>query len=162
LNTKTSWRIIPFTEKHGQEICVWKYPAPYDLYNWPAWEYMLKEEHEFADPALRAEQYRAVVDDAGRLIGFVQFFPIVGVTRLGLGLRPELCGQGLGEAFVRLIVQAALQQTPDSEIDLEVLTWNERATATYKKAGFVISDTYERMTPSGIGQFHCMVYSDKP
>lgn len=123
---------------------------------------MLQEQSEFADPQIRAEQYRAVVDENGLLSGFVQFFPIVGVTRLGLGLRPDLCGtrKGIGTQFVRLLAGEAKQQAPHQEIDLEVLVWNERAIRTYQRAGFTITDTYERWTPTGMADFHCMVYNE--
>lgn len=122
---------------------------------------MLREQAEFADPQIREEQYRAVVDENGILSGFVQFFPIVGVTRLGLGLRPDLCGKasGIGTQFVHLLVQEAQRRTPQQEIDLEVLVWNERAIQTYERAGFTITDTYERSTPTGLAAFHCMVYN---
>ncbi|BFT75915.1 hypothetical protein PAENIP36_73570 [Paenibacillus sp. P36] len=121
---------------------------------------MLREQTEFADPHIRAEQYRAIVDDSGVLAGFVQFFPIVGVTRLGLGLRPDLCGKGsgIGVQFVQLLTREALKHAPGQEVDLEVLVWNERAIRTYERAGFTITDTYEKQTPTGVSNFHCMVY----
>lgn len=130
---------------------------------------MQRESFEFADPLIRIEQYSAVVDEDDSLCGFVQFFPIVGVTRLGLGLHPNLCGQaetqgkgkGLGAAFVKLLVQEAKRRAPLNEIDLEVFVWNERAIRTYVKAGFAITDTYERQTPTGMATFHCMVYNDQ-
>lgn len=157
------WRVVPLTEANGQELCNWKYPPPYELYNWPLWETMLQDQSEFADPQIRAEQYRAVVDEDGLLSGFVQFFPIVGVTRLGLGLRPDLCGKGsgIGTQFVQLLALEAQRQAPHQEIDLEVLVWNERAIRTYQRAGFTITDTYERWTPTGIADFHCMVYNER-
>lgn len=151
-------RIVPLTEDHCRDICSWSYPVPYDTYNWRSWEQMLADGEEFADETLREEQYRAVVDTEGELIGFAQFFPLTGVTRLGLGMRPELCGQGLGVHFVRAIAAEAKRKAPANEIDLEVLIWNIRAYRVYEKAGFVQTDTYERMTPVGMGMFHCMVW----
>lgn len=177
------WRVVPLTETACQELCTWSYPAPYDLYNWSPWTTMLSEQSEFADPQIREDQYRGVVDEWGTLQGFVQFFPIVGVTRLGLGLRPDLCGKGgasnsegrgesgsnntgtdglrngLGSQFVQLLVAEAQRRTPEQEIDLEVLVWNERAIRAYQRAGFTITDTYEKWTPTGPADFHCMVYT---
>ncbi|WP_314799918.1 GNAT family N-acetyltransferase [Paenibacillus roseipurpureus] len=122
---------------------------------------MVRDQSEFADLELRDAQYRGVIDADGTLTGFVQFFPIVGVTRLGLGLRPELCGSsgGLGSRFVQLLVAEAQRQAPHQEIDLEVLVWNERAIRAYQRAGFAITDTYEKWTPTGTAEFHCMVYT---
>ncbi|AZN43517.1 GNAT family N-acetyltransferase [Paenibacillus albus] len=113
---------------------------------------------EFGDPIVRDQQYRAVVSDAGEMVGFAQFFPLLGVTRLGLGLRPELCGRGLGLALVRAIVAEAERQAPEGEIDLEVHIWNERAIRTYERAGFVITDTYAKTTAAGTVDVHCMCY----
>jgi ribosomal protein S18 acetylase RimI-like enzyme len=95
---------------------------------------------------------------AEELCGYAQLFPLVGVTRLGLGLRPDLCGRGLGSAFVKLIAQEACNRQPANEIDLEVLIWNTRAIKAYERAGFHITDTYERNTPTGPDIFHCMVF----
>ena len=90
--------------------------------------------------------------------GFAQLFPMEGVTRLGLGMRPDWCGLGMGKRFVQSIVAEARRRRPEDEIDLEVLAWNERAIRTYRNAGFQLTDTYERMTPTGKALFHCMVY----
>ncbi|TDF92141.1 GNAT family N-acetyltransferase [Paenibacillus piri] len=157
----TSLRIVPLIEDHCRDICTWSYPPPYDVYNWRPWETMLSEQEEFADPELREKQYRAVVDEQGFLLGFAQFFPMQGVTRLGLGMRPDLCGQGLGVEFVRAIAAEAKQKAPANEIDLEVLSWNIRAFRVYRKAGFVHTDTYDRMTPTGRNLFYCMVWRPK-
>ncbi len=158
-NESKSFRLVPMREEHGRDICTWRYSPPYDLYNWDSWDQMVTLAEEFGDPKIREAQYRAVLDESGELCGFAQFFPMVGVTRLGLGLRPDLCGQGSGVSFVRAIVQEAERSVPGCEIDLEVLTWNKRAIRTYERAGFVITDTYERPTPEGSGEFHCMVWT---
>jgi [ribosomal protein S18]-alanine N-acetyltransferase len=152
------FRLVPLTEAHAREICGWRYPPPYDIYNWQPWELLVSRQEELGDPYIRETQFRAILDRDEQLCGFAQLFPIVGVTRLGLGMRPDLCGQGLGTSFVRAIAEYARKTNPGNEIDLEVLTWNERALRTYRQAGFVVTDTYVRGTPSGPGEFHCMVW----
>lgn len=119
---------------------------------------MLERQEEFADPHLRTNQYAAVMNENEELAGFAQFFTMRGVTRLGLGMRPDLCGKGHGLDFVEAIVAEAKQRAPLNEIDLEVFPWNIRAIKVYEQAGFVIDDTYKRMTTSGLASFHCMVY----
>ncbi|TXK73398.1 N-acetyltransferase [Paenibacillus sp. N3.4] len=161
VNDSLQWRVVPLTDVWCQELCTWDY-SPFEMYNWPSWETMKRDGLEFADPIIRAEQYSGIVDERNHLCGFVQFFPIVGVTRLGLGLRPDLCGQrsGLGVRFVKLLIQEAKRRKPQQEIDLEVLEWNERAIQTYRRVGFIITDTYEKWTPTGVATFHCMVYDE--
>ncbi|SDD16421.1 Protein N-acetyltransferase, RimJ/RimL family [Paenibacillus sp. UNCCL117] len=154
------FRIAPLLLEHCRDICEWRYEPPYDIYAWQPWELMASLQQEFGDPQLREEQYRAVLDAQGGLCGFAQFFPMAAVTRLGLGMRPDACGQGSGAEFVRAIAAEARRMKPEDEIDLEVLTWNKRAIRAYRRAGFVITDTYERMTPTGEAEFHCMVWSE--
>jgi ribosomal-protein-alanine N-acetyltransferase len=154
------WKIAPMTDIHAQSISTWTYPPPYCIYNWPSWAHMVQDQLEFADPVVRKDQYAAVVDDQGELCGFAQFFPIVGVTRLGLGLRPDLLGLGMGAYLTSLLVIEAKRRAPHSIIDLEVLIWNLRAQRSYLKAGFKVTDTYIRPTPVGLAAFYCMVYEE--
>lgn len=150
--------VRPMTEEDAEQICAWTYEPPYHLYGFLPWNQTQALGIEMGDPDIRRAQYVSVTNAAGELAGFAQLFPLVGVTRLGLGMRPDLLGQGQGASFVLVIAQEALRRHPEDEIDLEVLTWNERAIRAYKKAGFRITDTYERPTPTGQGQFHCMVF----
>jgi RimJ/RimL family protein N-acetyltransferase len=152
--------IVPLESDHAVQLCDWVYQPPYERFNWPDWDRMQKDGIEFGDPVLRTQQYGAVLDERQALIGYVQFFPLGNVTRLGLGLRPDLCGKGLGPSIVRAMAEEALKRMPGNEIDLEVLIWNERAIRAYEKAGFRITDTY--LLPSLSGgdpePFHCMVF----
>ncbi|WP_246070736.1 GNAT family N-acetyltransferase [Paenibacillus kobensis] len=154
-----TFRFVPMSREQAAELCGWRYEPPFGLYGWSDWSRMESEGIEFGDSAIRERQYTAAVDDEGRMIGFAQLFPILGVTRLGLGLRPDLCGHGLGPAFARAAAEEALRRASGDAVDLEVLTWNTRAIRAYEKAGFVIEDTYDRPTPSGNAEFHCMVYT---
>ncbi|SEO79917.1 GNAT family N-acetyltransferase [Paenibacillus sp. OV219] len=150
--------VIPLSDCLAEQLASWRYESPFDFYNWSSWEVMQQLGMEFGDPIVRDQQYRAVTNEAGELIGFAQFFPLLGVTRLGLGLRPDLCGRGLGLALVRAIVVEAERQAPADEIDLEVHVWNERAIRTYERVGFVITDTYAKTTAAGMIDVHCMCY----
>mgnify|MGYP001320383815 CR=1 FL=1 len=152
------WNFVPFEPEHGKQICSWRYPAPYTVYNWKPWETMLEHAEEFADPAIRQAQYEAVVDENGDLCGFAQFFPLSGWTRIGLGMRPDLCGKGLGASFALAVAHRALARSPGTPVDLEVTVWNERAIRAYLRAGFAVTDTYVRKTPTGQDEFHCMVF----
>ena len=145
--------------EHASAICEWSYPAPYNIYGWLSWDQMQALEIEFGNPQIREEQYIAVLDKTEELIGFAQLFPMEQVTRLGLGMRPDRCGRGLGKSFVEAVVAEARNRRPSDQIDLEVLCWNERAIRAYSKAGFQITDKYEKLTPSGEQSFYCMVHT---
>ncbi|OWA32968.1 GNAT family N-acetyltransferase [Saccharibacillus sp. O16] len=152
-----SFEIHVMTESEAAAVCGWSYEPPYDIYGWMPWEEMKKLGIEFGDPELRTQQYVTGYRN-GVFCGFAQLFPLGGTTRLGIGMRPDLCGRGMGAAFVRAAADEALRRIPGQEIDLEVLTWNQRAISAYRKAGFSITDLYERMTPDGMKPFYCMVY----
>lgn len=157
------WLLVPMLPHHAESICTWRYEPPYDIFNWPAWDVMVREGDEFGDPAIREQQYAAALlqprpGAPAELAGFAQFFPIAGVSRLGLGLRPDLCSRGLGPSLVAAIVGEARRLAPRDAIDLEVLSWNQRAIRAYERCGFVIADTYTRQTPTGPAEFHCMEY----
>ncbi len=152
-------QLAPMTERDGQAICTWRYPEPYHLFKWPDWDDMVREEKEFADPELRRLQYLAVrnaADDS--LVGYVQLFPMERTIRLGMGLRPDCCDRGWGAHLTRLVVQEAFRRQPEAEIDLEVEQWNRRAIRAYEKAGFVVTDQYERRASHGIVRVNCMVW----
>lgn len=152
-----SFEIHTMTEQEAEAVCGWIYEPPYDIYGWMPWEDMKKLGIEFGDPELRAQQY-VTAHRGGVFWGFAQLFPLGGTTRLGIGMRPDLCGRGTGALLVRAAAEEALRRIPGQEIDLEVLTWNQRAISAYRKAGFAITDLYERMTPEGMKPFYCMVY----
>lgn len=156
--TVPEFHIVALDEQHAAQICSWCYEPPYDIYSWLPWEQMQAIGFEFGDTDLRTQQYVSVVDEHNLLCGFAQLFPLEGVTRLGIGMRPDLCGHGLGISFVGSIVAEAQRRAPGNIIDLEVLTWNGRAIAAYQKSGFTITDRYERRTPEGIQTFYCMIY----
>lgn len=153
--------LAPMTEEDGRAICEWRYPAPYEMFRWPAWEQMTSRELEFGDPAIRREQYLTVRNqDNGQLVGYVQLFPMEGVVRIGMGLRPDCCGLGWGAIVTKLLLQEARLRQPDAQIDLEVERWNERAIRVYKKAGFVVTDEYSRRATHGMVHVVCMVWNN--
>lgn len=160
--TEIILRLEPMTEKDGQAICEWRYPSPYELFRWPAWESMLKHGREFGDPRIRREQYVAVRNaDNGELVGYVQLFPMDRTLRIGMGLRPDCCDRGWGTILAAMVVEEAKRRQPDAEIDLEVERWNKRAIRAYEKAGFIVTDEYERRASHGTVNVFCMVWHNR-
>lgn len=161
ITSPAAYHAVPMKPEDAEQICLWTYDPPYNIYGWLPWDQMQALEVEFGDPLIRKQQYVSIVDDQGALSGFAQLFPMEGVVRLGIGMRPDLCGQGTGHLFVQAIVKEARKRYPKRQIDLEVLTWNQRAIRAYRKCGFTITDTYEKRTPSGNKPFYCMVYQGR-
>ena len=146
-----------FTEEMAKKVCNWSYDPPYDVYNWPNWEVLQKEGEDIIKQDKREAEFSALLNSSGEFFGFVQFDSMSGnKLRIKLGIKPQLTGKGIGKYFLRLVIAEARKRSPKGIIDLEVLTWNERAIKVYKKSSFEIVETYKRQTPTGEAEFHRM------
>jgi RimJ/RimL family protein N-acetyltransferase len=129
------------TETDAWAIMRWQYGPPYDLYNATPEDIpegvqeLLKPEHA----------YHTAFDEQARLVGYCCFGPDAQVPGgdytgealdIGLGLRPDLTGQGLGLPFLQAILVFARREFAPSAFRLTVATFNERAVHLYEKAGF--------------------------
>lgn len=120
------------TQADAETVAGWHYEPPYDFYDFEA----DPEDHvEILDPARRAGDYHSV-DRGGELAGFFSFRPHGDELELGLGLRPDLAGQGLGLELVEAGVEYAREKFGPRVFWLDVATWNERAKKVYERAGF--------------------------
>ena len=114
------------------EIERWRYEAPYDFYDGNA------------EPVVNPDRFFAARADAGRLAGFFYFELRGDVHEYGLGLRPDLTGQGLGLAFVRTGLEFGRERFRPARLVLAVAAFNERAIAVYERAGFEITGRHTR------------------
>ena len=98
-------------EEDTREIAAWRYEAPYDFYD------MTNDPEGLAKllgPPERRRGYYAVLS-GGELVGFFCYglggqlpgfdYPGDGCIDIGLGLRPDLTGKGLGLKFIRAGLQ---------------------------------------------------------
>jgi GNAT superfamily N-acetyltransferase len=70
------------------QLYEWRYEPPYDFYD-PA-----------ADPFDHPERLRYVCGDDGRVETFWEFTQDGDAIEIGIGLRPDLVGRGLGRAYL--------------------------------------------------------------
>jgi len=72
------------------------------------------------------------------MIGFYCHWLEDGQMAIGLGLKPELTGQGLGKEFTRACIEFGIQRLnyKGNNVKLMVASFNERAIKIYKKLGF--------------------------
>jgi RimJ/RimL family protein N-acetyltransferase len=116
----------------ARELAGWRYDPPYDFYD------LASDPHdaeEMRDPQ-RRHHFRAVVGDDGLLDAFWYFDRSGDVVEIGLGLRPDLTGRGLGEEYVRAELDYARRLWAPSLFRLYVTTWNRRAIRLYERLGF--------------------------
>jgi len=131
-------------------VAAWRYPDEYAFYNWDADPGDLAE---LLDPAGWGRQYFAV-DGRGRArVGFFAFKADAESLEIGLGLRPDLTGDGLGLAFVEAGIQFAEKRFGARSLTLAVAEFNQRAVTVYRRAGFEVVGYYQHETNGGTHPF---------
>ena len=120
---------------------------------------------EFLNPEERTEHYFAVLDEE-ELIGYYVFEPNADVVDVGLGMRPDLTGQGNGTAFLEAGLAFVMDRYAPKQIELAVATFNERAIRLYTKSGFKPVERFQQATNGGSYEFLKMrlqsIHSTKP
>ncbi|MDQ3218828.1 MAG: GNAT family N-acetyltransferase [Actinomycetota bacterium] len=136
-------------------VAAWRYQPPYDFYDTAAEPSSLVEVldsrrwgHIFfsvfsSSPSSSPES--GEVSGGEELAGFLELTARPGdVIEIGLGLRPDLTGRGMGLSFVEACLDFARRRSQPQAFALDVATFNQRARAVYEKAGFVPGDTFWR------------------
>jgi ribosomal-protein-alanine N-acetyltransferase len=134
----------------AEAVAGWRYPEPFSFYDWTADEDDLAE---LLDPDRRGEAYFAVEDDEGELVGYFSFKPDGRTLVIGLGLRPDLTGRGLGGAFVAAGLDYGRERFVPERFSLAVATFNERAIKVYERSGFVRARVYMHRTNGADWEF---------
>jgi [ribosomal protein S18]-alanine N-acetyltransferase len=143
--------IGPLRQEDAEAIAEWRYPEPYSFYDWTADPDDLRE---LLDAALRWDAYWAVRDEANELVGYFEFKPKDEQTvEIGLGLRPDLTGRGLGGSFLAAGLEFARTRFAPARFVLSVATFNERAIKVYERAGFTRERIYMHSTNGAEWEF---------
>ncbi len=142
-------------EADAHAIQRWRYAEPYAIYGHAASAESLVDMLEQRSP------YYAVRDEAGKIAGFFCFGTAAQVwfndvpalysanktIDIGLGLRPDLTGKGLGTAFVRAGMDFASEQFAPLRFRLFVLAFNQRAIRVYERVGFLRTHEFVQENP---------------
>ncbi|CAH1190419.1 hypothetical protein PAECIP111892_00169 [Paenibacillus auburnensis] len=124
------------------EIGKWKYEPPYSLYN-------SSDDQESLEELLDGSYYAVITPEYG-LTGFFCYgrnaqvpggvkqglYTGDNVLDIGLGLKPEYTGTGLGKGFLQAGIQFAESVFTPEKFRLTVAAFNQRAIALYSHAGF--------------------------
>ncbi|ASK64098.1 GNAT family N-acetyltransferase [Virgibacillus phasianinus] len=132
----------------------WQYEGEYSFYDFAADEEDLAE---LLSPEERGDSYY-IVKEGNDEIGFFYFEHGDVSVEIGLGMKPELTGKGMGLNFLEAGMNYAMTQYNPKEITLSVATFNERAIKVYKKAGFESVETYMQDTNGSRFEFLKMKY----
>ena len=135
MGTKASFsdfHISEMMEESWVEMRSWHYPPPYDFYDGDI------------DPPLNPERFFAALDAESRLVGFYYFEVKPPDLDYGLGMRPDLVGQGLGLGFFLAGLAYAREHYRPRRVFLHVAEFNERARLVYERAGFEVVSRHVR------------------
>jgi RimJ/RimL family protein N-acetyltransferase len=88
----------------------------------------------------------AALSGAGTLVGFYSFVPRGKIVDIGIAMRPDLTGRGLGLAFVLAGLEFARETFKPATFRLDVAVFNLRARRVYERARFrAVRTVYRRM-----------------
>lgn len=136
--------IIPLKPELAQEIITWVYDPPYELYD---------HSRESLPGLLNPEyHYHAVIGNDGALVGYCCFgldAQVPGgdyqegepeVFDIGVGMRPDLTGQGFGRRFVSRIEEYAIEKFSPKRLRVTIAGFNQRSLKVFRSCGY--QDTF--------------------
>ena len=148
------YRFRQMEDEEAVEISGWHYEPPYDFYDATSDPDDLEE---LLDPKRRKDAYFSVFDRGGVLVGFFQFEKEGKTVDVGLGMKPDLTGKGLGVGYLLAGLEFARRRFSPERFTLSVATFNERAILVYERAGFRRDTLYRHNTNGGRYLFLSMV-----
>lgn len=150
--------IRTMTEAFIRQIMTWQYPEPYGIYN-------MCDEEDIIEEMMDGSYY-AVVDE-NDLVGFLCYGKNAqvphepgyeaGYLDIGLGMKPDYCGQGRGLDFVLDAIDFGKKHFDLKKIRLTVASFNKRAIKVYQRAGFKSLYSFDRVKPDKTVTFIVMV-----
>jgi ribosomal-protein-alanine N-acetyltransferase len=153
------WTIAPMSQADAEAMATWRYPGEYAFYDA---DFIPADLAELLDPQLRGDGLFAAHAPGGELEGFVELKPRDGgAVEIGLGLRPDLTGRGLGAAFTAAAIELARGRGAE-RITLAVAAFNLRATRVYERAGFIETGRHMRHIAAREWEFVDMELASEP
>ncbi|MCP5094673.1 MAG: GNAT family N-acetyltransferase [Chloroflexi bacterium] len=136
---------LPMNEASAYLITGWHYDPPYHIYNISSSDpaFIKRAVSYFLDPVY---QFQRILDEQGKLAAFCSFGVDAQVPGgdytaealdIGMGVRPDLTGQGLGATFSKAVIQFAYETYNPPMLRVTIASFNIRAQRVWQKYGFV-------------------------
>jgi [ribosomal protein S18]-alanine N-acetyltransferase len=128
-------KVRPLEPADAEAVASWRYLDPWSVY----------DPRPGDDPVSEAAGYAAVVDGDGTLVGFCcvgqearvpGLAEADGVLDIGVGMRPDLVGHGLGREFGAAVLEHLGGRFGDRPLRAAVQSWNERSLRLARGLGF--------------------------
>jgi len=151
----------PVTPADALAILGWRYAAPYERYTMTDAAAVPRAGMiALSDPA---NNYFAARNPAGEIVGFCCFgadarvlggdYRDADALDVGLGLRPDYTGRGLGTAFVEQVLALGRASFAPQRFRLTVAAFNARAITVYERCGFQLQSRFHRGGVPGGDEF---------
>ena len=145
----------PMTRDAAAAIAGWTFEPPYDVYNVAPDQ----RDQAIAEMVAPGYAYYAITDeDAGELIGFCCYGKPAQVPGgdysapaldVGIGLRPDLTGRGLGPMVIAAILDYANAVFNATAFRATIAAFNERSQRAFATAGFQRTAEFTNEGPHG-------------
>lgn len=146
------------TEAQAKEICTWRYEGAYAVYNFSGWEEVVKNKWGLSSKNVRDAEFLAFTRGEV-LVAYGRVYTAGERVLLGIGLKPNLCGLGMGSSVMMQLVAIAEERYPGWPIFVEVRDFNARAKKCYEGVGFNVVHKYRRKTLLDEDNFYLMEYN---
>jgi [ribosomal protein S18]-alanine N-acetyltransferase len=136
-------------EESAHEFLQWQYQPPYDIYNCPPVDLEKAIQYNI-DPK---NNVYAMFAHAGGLIGYCSYGKDAQVPGgdyseealdIGLMIKPELTGQGLGASFAREVIKNGNDRYRPKKLRVTIAAFNKRAIRVWEKNGFQQTQRFKR------------------
>ena len=145
--------IVPYTIEHAKIISTWKYEPPYDVYNFPSYEYMIEHNSSFLD--VDSMTYHSIINDDNELIAVCNLSEEEDQVFFGISVNPIYCWMGLSKTILPMLIKHA-DELYHKPLYLQVRMWNERAIKAYRNVGFKFIAKGLLKTETGPALFYIM------
>ena len=137
----------PLSREKALAVLSWRYDPPYDCYNFNGQniaaelQYLTASESAFfsiSNPFNELEGFCSFGKDGQVPGGSYQFQAL----DIGMGLRPDLTGQGQGRKYAEAVAQYAMALHHTDLLRVTIAAFNERAQKVWSHIGFEITSTF--------------------
>jgi ribosomal-protein-alanine N-acetyltransferase len=138
-------KIFLLDESAAREIVRWRYEPPYDVYNIEDTEKSVRYTLD------RQNNFYAIRGENGKLVGFCSFGKdgqvpggdyVEPALDIGMGIRPDLTGQGYGGDFATAVLDFAQREFAPKKFRVTISTFNQRAQRVWEKKGFRLTQKF--------------------
>lgn len=144
------FKFQPLEKGHALAILNWHYPPPYDCYN-------------FAPDAVKEDlgyllnpdnAFYAILNSQTELEGFCSFGLDgrvsggnyeVDALDIGMGIRPDLTGQGQGVKYARAAIDYGIERYRAPRLRVTIARFNQRAQRVWQKLAFELIEAFAKI-----------------